>query len=300
MYTAPERPSRRRPLLFKLFMLALVIVVIFMAVSLLRYRDMVNNAHRRVAVARLEGTITSVDGLGPWLDELRDDPYIKAVLLRIDSPGGGVTASQELFAKVKALNAKKTVIVSMGDMAASGGYYTALGASYIMANPSTIPGSIGVKMILPDFSRLMDKIGIGQNALTSGAMKDAGSPFKELLPAERAYFQDIVTDLYEQFISDVAEARRLPLDTVRGLADGRAYTGRQALALALVDGLGTFDDALGYLCATENIDVPILVEQPEPETSILQYVIERFTGSLNVRLPVSLPDGNAPVFMYIF
>ena len=214
-------------------------------------------------------------------------------------------ASQELYEKVRRLASYKTVVVSMGDIAASGGYYVALGAERIVANPGTITGSIGVVMILPNFTGLMEKIGISQEAITSGALKDAGSPFKDLSPAERRYFSDIVDDLYTQFIEDVAFSRDMDIAKVRRLADGRVYTGRQAYSLGLVDELGTFDDALDLLCDLKGIDSPILVEQPEPDSSFLDMVLTRLTGSARLPLPSgmgrSLVSGaNSPVFLYVY
>lgn len=300
--SSSARPLRRRwPFLVKLLLVLVVLVAVSLISSFIQHRSMVNNAHRRVAIVRLTGAIENIDAIGPWLDEIHADPYIAAVLLRIDSPGGAVTASQELYDKVRRIAEFKPVVVSMGDVAASGGYYVALGASAIVANASTITGSIGVKMVLPNFSELMDKIGISEVALTSGVMKDAGSPFRDLSKEERAYFESIVMDLYDQFVADVSASRGLPVDYVENLADGRAYTGRQALDLGLVDFLGSINDAIDILCDITGIDEPLYVEQPEPEASLLDMLLTRLTGSARISLPPVLNSSSSgPVFMYLY
>jgi len=300
MVAPPYYPPRRRSFLFKLFVVALIIAAIAAIAALVDHYNMTNNAHRRIGIARLEGTIEEYDKLGSWLEKLRKDPHIRAVLLRIDSSGGTVAASQELFDAVRRLNQTKPVVVSMGDSAASGAYYAALGARHIVANPSTITGSIGVKMILPDFTRLMEKIGVSEITVASGAMKDAGSPFRGITPEEHSYFESLITDLHEQFVSDVADVRKMSAEDVARLADGRAFTGRQALELGLVDSLGTFTDAMNILCSMLSISDPVYVEQPKPDLPLLDYVISLIAGKVNLKLPADLSrNGLSPVFLYL-
>lgn len=266
-----SRPSfsQRHPFLFG-FLLILAAVALFMGASAV-LRHLTGGAGPfagpRVGVARVEGLITDISGTVAWMDTLRNDPSVRGVLLRVDSPGGGVAASQELLEAVRGLSRVKPVVVSMGTVAASGGYYIALGATRIIANPATLTGSIGVKMELPNVRGLMDKLGLARQTLVSGGMKDAGSPFREMTPQEREYLQSLVMDMYNQFVTEVANARNLPVEKVRTVADGRALTGRQAHELGLVDGLGGMDVALTDLAQLCGITGrPGLVERPKPST----------------------------------
>jgi len=188
-------------------------------------------------------------GSRPVMEHLRraaKDKNIKAVVLRINSPGGAVAASQELYTEVHRLAEKKPVTVSMGDVAASGGYYVASAADHIIANPGSTTGSIGVIAEFMRFNRLGEKIGIDVEAITSGPFKDAGSPWRDLRPQERELFESLIMDIYDQFVKDVAQGRDMDEKTVRELADGRVYTGAQAKELGLVDELGNLYDAISY------------------------------------------------------
>jgi protease-4 len=199
----------------------------------------------KIAVVELRGDIVSSDEVVRQLKQYRESRSIKSILLRIDSPGGGVVASQEIYEEVKRTrDSGKPVVVSMGSLAASGGYYVACGASRIMANRGTLTGSIGV---ISEFLQLQDalqKLGIEVKTVKSGSMKDAGSPTRKMTEADRQYFQHLIDDVHGQFIGVVANERHLDVDSVRGLADGRVFTGEQAVRLGLVDTLGTFEDAI--------------------------------------------------------
>jgi len=169
---------------------------------------------------------------------------IKAVVLRVDSPGGIVAPSQEIFEEVRKFAAKKKIIVSMGSLAASGGYYISAPATMIYANPGTITASIGVILKLSNIEALMDKIGIKSYTLKTGKYKDSGSPLREFSPEDRAMLQSVIDNTHEQFIRAVAEGRTLPIEEVRKIADGRILSGEQAKGLKLVDRLGTLQDAI--------------------------------------------------------
>ena len=172
----------------------------------------------------------------------KDD--IKAVVLRVDSPGGVVAPSQEIYDEVRKFAAKKKIIVSMGSLAASGGYYISAPATLIYANPGTITASIGVIIKLSNIEALMDKIGIKSTVIKTGKFKDSGSPVRELTEEDRAMFQSVIDSTHNQFVKAVASGRKLPEDEVRRIADGRVLSGEQALALKLVDRLGTLQDAI--------------------------------------------------------
>ncbi|MDF2875526.1 MAG: sppA [Sporomusa sp.] len=217
------------------------------------------------------------DHLIRQLHAARDDASVKAVVLRINSPGGTVPASQEVGEELKKLRAAgKPVITSMADMAASGGYWLAACTDKIYANPSTITGSLGVYMPYSNWEELYKKIGVRQEKIKSGPHKDILSPDRQLTPEERAIVQDMVDDMYNQFIDVIAEGRHLDPVKVRQLADGRIYTGRQAKEVGLVDELGNMYDAIDGAAAMVGI-------QGKPE--IVEYgkvsAIEALLGAQN-------------------
>ncbi|OPY59697.1 MAG: putative signal peptide peptidase SppA [Pelotomaculum sp. PtaU1.Bin035] len=182
-------------------------------------------------------------------------PEIKAVVIRLNSPGGTPVASQEIGLEMERLKRSgKKVVASMGDVAASGAYWVAAGADQIVANPGTLTGSIGVIMQTSNLQGLYDKLGIGTETFISGPHKDMGSPSRPVTPEERAIFQSMIDDIYSQFLDVVAEGRHKDVSEIRPLADGRVFTGRQAKELGLVDRLGDFHDAV--LLAGELAGIP--------------------------------------------
>jgi protease-4 len=199
----------------------------------------------RVALVKIAGMLISSEHVVEELNDYADDSSVKAIVLRIDSPGGGVVVSQEIYNAVK--NAKKEgkkVVVSMGSVAASGGYYVAAAADKIVANPGTLTGSIGVKMEFANVEKLLEKIGVKGMVVKAGEYKDIGSPFRDMTAQEKKLLQDVIDDVHNQFIKAVAEGRNLPETDVRAIADGRIFTGQQALALKLVDQMGDLADSI--------------------------------------------------------
>ena len=197
-----------------------------------------------VGLVEVKGVIMDSQDIIKQLNELRKNDKVRAVVLRIDSPGGVVGPSQEIYAEVKKLGARKKVVVSMGSLAASGGYYIATPAAVIMANPGTITGSIGVLMKFSNIEGLMGKIGMKAYTLKTGKFKDAGSPLRPMTDLDRAMLQGVIDNANGQFVKAVAEGRRLPVAEVRKIADGRIFTGEQALGLKLIDKIGTLQDAI--------------------------------------------------------
>lgn len=242
----------------------------------------------KLGVVRIQGMLTGSEKINAWIRELRDDDSVKGVILRVNCPGGAVAPSQEIYQAVKRLAATKPVVVSMSTVAASGGYYVSAPAQLIVANPSTLTGSIGVIMEMSNFEGLMDKLGIDRQALTSGKLKDAGSPFRAMTPEDRAYLMSLIGDIHEQFVSDVAEARGMDIETVRPIADGRALTGNQALKAGLVDKLGGFEDAVAELKTLLGKDpnrrMPV-VEGPEEEKPWLRRILGAIEININANLP---------------
>ncbi len=204
-------------------------------------------ARDAIGVVNVNGLITSSASITAWIKALHKDDSVKGVIVRINSPGGVVGPSQEIFEAVKRIAKDKPTIASMGSVAASGGYYIAAGASEIWANPGTLTASIGVKAQLTDFGDLLNTLGIKEQTITSGSLKNAGTMFRPMTQKEREYFQGLVDDLYDQFLGDVATSRHMDPATIKPFADGRAMTGRQAMQAGLVDKMGGFEDALRAL-----------------------------------------------------
>jgi protease-4 len=199
----------------------------------------------RVGIYELRGLILDSQPVIRKLEKLARSRSIKAIVLRIESPGGGVAASQEIYEAVKKIRERgKPVVVSMGSVAASGGYYVACAADSIIANPGTTTGSIGVILEVPNIQKLLDKVGVRFQIIKSGKFKDIGSPYRDMRPEERRYLQEFVDDAFQQFVSVVSEARKLTREKVLAIADGRILTGKQALEAGLVDRLGDLQDAV--------------------------------------------------------
>lgn len=246
----------------------------------------------KIAVINVEGMILDADNIVAFMEKVRKDDAYKGAVLRINSPGGAVGPSQEIYAAAKRLAEKKPLVASMGALAASGGYYAALGAETILAGPSTLTASIGVKMQIPNIEELMRTVGISEKTLTTGALKDAGSSWRPMAPEEEAYFMALIMDMYDEFIETVARERGMGLDDVRALADGRAMTGRQALAAGLVDGMGDKMEAVRRVKSMAGLGAgPVrLVSGPEKPGSYLSELVKSAMQSvLNERATMEQP-----------
>jgi protease-4 len=239
------------------------------------------NLREKVGIIPIEGIIGDSEELIEQIREFADDGRIKAVVLRIDSPGGGVAASQEIYQAVRELKKKKKVVASMGSVAASGGYMIAVAADRIVANPGSITGSISAVMHYANVEELMKKVGVRSSVVKSGKFKDIGSPTREMTAEERSLLQAIVDDIYDQFVRTIAENRKLSLQKVFELADGRIFSGRQAKDLGLVDDLGGLQDAVllaGKLSGLEGI--PETVHGMKKKTTLLKYLMGSMTSAV--------------------
>lgn len=212
-----------------------------------------------VGVVEIDNVIYSPKYIVSDLNDFGDDPSIKAIVLRINSPGGVVAASQEIYDAVRRQQGKKPVVASMESVAASGGYYIALPCDIIVANPGTVTGSIGVIMEWPVLEKLLQKLGIEFEVIKSREHKDIGSSYRRLDEGERRLMQDVVIDVHEQFVRITSEHRKIPLDSVVKYADGRVFTGSQAKALGFIDTLGSFDFAVELAGNLVGIEKPHLV-----------------------------------------
>ena len=207
-------------------------------------------------ISPLFGATAGADSITSEFREAAKDEVVKAIVLRIDSPGGSAAASQEIYEAIEEYKAqtKKPVVASMSDVAASGGYYVAAPCDKIVALPATLTGSIGVIFETMEYHELLKKIGVKGNAITSGPHKDMGSPLRAMTAEERQLLQAMIGDVYDQFVTAVADGRKMDKAKVKKLADGRVYTGRQAKEVGLVDELGSFHGAIKLAAKLAHIE----------------------------------------------
>ena len=227
----------------------------------------------RVGVVEVVGPISDSKKTLKELRDFAEADSIKAVVVRVDSPGGAVGPSQEIYEAVRKLRDKKHVLVSMGSIAASGGFYIACAGEKIYANPGTLTGSIGVIFTFFNVQGLLKWAGVQVAPLTAGKMKDAGSPYREMTPEERSYFRSVLDDVHEQFIQAVAQGRSLTVEQVTPIADGRIFTGRQAKELKLVDSMGGLEDAVAEAGKLGGIKGQPKMEYPRKEKRFLAELL---------------------------
>jgi len=244
--------------------------------------SIVSGGGRQVGLVRVFGTIADAEPVVDLLDRYAESDPVRAVVLRIESPGGGVAASQEIHEAVLRVRAAgKPVIASMGAIAASGGYYVAAAADTIVANPGTLTGSIGVIMSFPMFYELVRKAGIGFEVIKTGEHKDIGSPVRPMTDDERRLLLGVLDDVLDQFVEAVAEGRAMDIATVRALADGRIFSGRQARDLGLVDVLGDLDEAIRIAGVRADIrGEPVVVEPRKRRIDLLDLLTGAATRAL--------------------
>lgn len=239
------------------------------------FDDLLKSGGEKVGIVELTGNITSSRDIIHSLKRFRENSSIKAIVIRIDSPGGAVGPAQEIFREIRKTVKTKKVIASMGTVAASGGYYVAAGADGIVANPGTITGSIGVIMGFANFQELLRKIGMVPVVIKSGQYKDIGSPVREMTKDERGILQNLSNRIHRQFIVDIAKGRGMDLSKVEGIADGRIFTGEEAKNLGLIDRLGNLEDAIEWAGRMGGIKGKIsAVYAPKKKFSILKFIAE--------------------------
>ena len=250
----------------------------------------------KIAVIPVEGIISPTDsgvagtvptttpeGMRDALRQAEEDGSVAAVVLEINSPGGGVTASDRMYGEIQEFkeSSEKPVLAAMGTTAASGGYYIATAADEILAEETTLTGSLGVILQLPNLTETADKVGFKQNIIKSGEFKDMGSSFRDITPQEREIFQEIVDENYDEFVEVIVEGRGIPEQRVRELADGRIYSGKQAQDLNLVDALGDLEKAASNARERANVD----------EATVVRYVqTPGFAELLRARLALQEPE----------
>ncbi len=273
-----------------LFITIAAVLGVFLAGLAHRYRSDVFNGET-IALLRVEGPIIDMRWHVEQVRELMEDDSILAVVLRINSPGGAVAPTQELYTELLRLREKKPVVTAMGTVAASGGYYLSCATDWIVSNPGTITGSVGVIMEFTNLEGLMGKIGITSQTIKSGKFKDTGNPARKMTEEEEQLLTEMILDTYEQFVEAVLAGRPVDEEGIRPYFDGRILTGRQAYALGLVDQLGNINDALAKAAEMAGLpEVPKDIYEPVPERpgllsfllgSSLSRALENLTESVN-------------------
>lgn len=258
-----------------------MILVSFVVTLLIGLKD-TGFGKPKIAVLEVKGIILDAQEYLPSIREIRERKDIRAVVLRIDSPGGAVGPVQELFEDLKILREKKPLVVSMGGVAASGGLYLALAGQKIFASPGTITGSIGVMIQLANIEKLLEKVGISAEIIKSGEFKDTGTSVRKLTPEERKYLQNKINQLHEQFVRAITEERRLPPEKVKALANGMIYTGEEALQHGLIDALGNLSLAIEEARKMANLERAEVVFFP-PKKGFFHRLLGEAT-SLQYRL----------------
>ena len=251
-----------------------------------------------IALVRIQGMLMDSQNIVRQLSNYRHNPNVRGIVLRIDSPGGAVAPAQEIYNEIMKLKADhKTVYASMGTVAASGGYYIACAANYVLANPGTLTGSIAAVMAFSNIEELTDKIGIKPIIIKSGKYKDVGSPLRGMKPEERKLLQSVVDDVHQQFVQAVAKGRGLPVSEVNEIADGRIMTGQQALTLKLVDEMGGLEKTIELLAKKIGVEGrPKVIEEKE-KTPFFDWLLQ---SSLPSRLAATLMPASLPSLQYVW
>ncbi len=278
--------SRRHPYLFFLLIFSTIIAITVLGLSRMIVfspkRNEFSTGKNQVGIIEIKGVVSDSKNIIENIKRFRDEKSIKAIVLRIDSPGGAVAPAQEIYREVRKASQKKPIIASLGTVAASGGYYIAAGSDGIIANPGTITGSIGVIMGFTNFQEVLRKIGLVPVVVKSGAYKDMGSPVREMTAKEREILQNLVDKIHTQFVRDVALGRKMEKDVIALLADGRIYTGEEAKDLGLVDRIGNLEDSIEWAGRKGGIEGEIaVVYAPEKRFSLIKYVLGTLFGRIS-------------------
>lgn len=293
-----NKPQRSFLRSFLRFSAGLLAVMVLLAVGSTLLPDRWKSPSGEIALVRIQGMLMDSQNIVRQLSNYRHNPNVRGIVLRIDSPGGAVAPAQEIYNEIMKLKADhKTVYVSMGTVAASGGYYIACAANYVLANPGTLTGSIAAVMAFSNIEELTDKIGVKPIIIKSGKYKDVGSPLRGMKPEERKLLQSVVDDVHQQFVQAVAKGRGLPVSEVNEIADGRIMTGQQALTLKLVDEMGGLEKTIELLAKKIGVEGrPKVIEEKE-KTPFFDWLLQ---SSLPSRLAATLMPASLPRLQYVW
>jgi protease-4 len=276
----------------KAFAVIIILVVATFIVSL-AIGLMGRSFGEKIGIIEVEGVIADSKDLMEEIVRFKEDDSVAGVILRINSPGGAVAPTQEIFKEIRKLREKKKVFVSMGSVCASGGYYIAAAGEKIFASPATVTGSIGVIMEQVVFEDLLKKLGLQANTIKAGDLKDVGSPFRKMKPEERAYFQKIVDTIHQQFMKDIAQSRKMSPETIKKVSDARIFLGTEAKSLGLVDAMGNLYDTVDDMKRVLGMKTkPVLVYGRKP-FSLVRWLMSSLAHDLSLQY-------FSPPFMYLW
>ncbi|AXU06593.1 MULTISPECIES: signal peptide peptidase SppA [spotted fever group] len=279
-YLIERRQIKSRLLIWKLAAIILIAIVFLLVGKDFAPKEVlpINSNEDYIASVLIDEIILEDEKRDKKLKKIIDDSHIKALIVNVNSPGGTVVGAEKIYNILRKISAKKPVVIVMGTMAASGGYLISLGGDYIISHNGTITGSIGVILQTAEVTELAQKLGIKFNNFKSGELKAVPNPTEKLTEAVRVAIMENIEDTYNFFLELVSERRNLPIEEVKKLADGRVYSGRQALKLKLVDAIGSEDTALKWLQEVQKINVNLLVKdyQLKPKPKLIDIILEDF------------------------
>ena len=293
-----DKPQKSFFILFMRFSVGVFALMVLATFGFALLPDHWKSPSGEIAIVNIHGMLMDSRDIVQQLSDYRHNPQVRGVILRIDSPGGAVAPAQEIYSEILRLRANnKTVYASMGTVAASGGYYIACAADYVLANPGTLTGSISAVMALNNIEELTKKVGVKPNIIKSGKFKDLGSPLRAMTPEEQILLQNVVNDVHEQFVDAIAKGRGLPLSEVRRVADGRIMTGQQALKLNLIDEVGGLEKTIDLLAKKIGITgKPKVIEQKE-KIPFLGWLLQ---GKFSNRLAETFIPSPQPRLQYLW
>jgi protease IV len=289
---------RRHPVIYGLSLVLLSgagLLIILYGLSALTGNSNTFSHNNKIGIITITGVIASSQDIVDKLDEFGKDRTIRAIVLRIDSPGGGVAAAQEIYSAVKSLKKDKRIVASLGSIAASGGYMVACAADKIVANPGTITGSISAIMYFANAEELLKKIGLKSSVIKSGKYKDMGSPAREMTDEEKNILQGLIDDIYAQFIDIIEQDRKIAREDIIKIADGRVFSGRQAKSFKLIDAIGDRNYAVQLAASLAGITgTPEVVYPKKKDFTLWDYMLQSTAASLAGMLKdqiTSIPKG---------
>jgi len=293
-----DKPQKSFFRLFTRFSAGIFALMVLVSFGFALMPDDWKSPSGEIAIVNIKGMLINSRDIVKQLSDYRQNPQVRGIILRIDSPGGAVAPAQEIFSEIIKLRSNnKTVYASMGSVAASGGYYIACAADYVLANPGTLTGSISAVMALNNIEELTKKIGVKPNIIKSGKFKDLGSPLRAMTPEEHNLLQSVVNDVHEQFVLAIAKSRGLPLSEVHKIADGRIMTGQQALKFNLIDEVGGLEKSIELLAKKIGvIGEPQIIEQKE-NVSFLSWLLQ---GVISRELTKTLMPSPQPRLQYLW
>ncbi len=279
-------------IIFTIVILAVIIVGIIYLISKMESKKFKITSENSIGVIKIESIIRDSSKIIKNLKKFTKNKKIKAIILKINSPGGAVVPSQEIYREIIRLKKQKKIFAYIQSVGASGAYYIASACDKIFANPGSIVGSIGVIAEFINVKELLEKIGIKSITIKSGKFKDTGNPDREMTEEEREYLKGLVMNIYNQFLLDVSKSRNIPIENLKKIADGRVFTGKDALKLKLVDKLGNFDDVIDYVKNICKIKGEPQIVYPKESKSILREVVDSIEEFIHFKEKVK--------FMYLY